>query len=311
MSSNLLYYIGLIFVSIVWGVNFGISRWAMEVFPAEVFVFLRFGLALPVLFLILKWTEGNVKVEKRDLLKLAVIGFVGVTLLENMVMYSIKYTTLTNASLLNVAPWPIFAALFAPLFTREKMTVRIAVGGFIAVVGVSLIILGGEEGFDLSSEYMLGNVLALLISLIGALFNLACMPLMKKYSPIRVTTWYVFFGSLFLIPFTLNKWNAIEWTNLSFVTWGAVAYNVLLCTVAAFVIWNFSMNKVGAAKANFYRYFVPVSAAAAGVLFFNESIWFTQVIGGFIIILGLVWIGYEKKQPNLPNLPLMKTKIGS
>ena len=83
MASNSYYYLGLIFVSIVWGINFGISRWAMEVFPAEVFVFLRFGLALPVLFLILKWTEGSIKVEKQDLLKLAFIGLIGITAIRN------------------------------------------------------------------------------------------------------------------------------------------------------------------------------------------------------------------------------------
>jgi drug/metabolite transporter (DMT)-like permease len=272
----------------------------MDVFPAEVFVFLRFGLALPVLFLILKVTEGSVKVEKRDLLTLAVIGLIGVTALEIMVMYSIKYTTLANASLLNVAPWPIFAALFAPLFTREKITVRVAIGGFIALVGVTLIILGGKDGFDLSSKYMIGNYIALAISLIGALFNLACMPLMKKYSPLRVTTWYVLFGSLFLFPFTVDKWTSIQWGNLTVSTWVGVAYNVLLCTVAAFVIWNLCMKQVGAAKANFFRYFVPVAAAVAGVVFFNETIWITQLVGGLVIILGLVWIGTERKQQISP-----------
>ncbi len=296
MKSTTFYYLGLIFVSIVWGINFGVSRWAMEVFPAEVFVFLRFGLALPVLFIILKWTEGSVKVEKRDLLKLAIIGLIGVTALEIMVMYSIKYTTLANASLLNVAPWPIFAALFAPLFTRERISVRVAIGGFIALVGVTLIILGGKDGFDISSKYMIGNYIALGISLIGALFNLACMPLMKKYSPLRVTTWYVLFGSVFLVPFTVDKWNIIQWGNLTIITWGAVAYNVLLCTVAAFVVWNICMKHVGAAKANFFRYFVPAAAAVAGALFFNEAIWITQIVGGLVIILGLVWIGTERKQ---------------
>jgi drug/metabolite transporter (DMT)-like permease len=307
MTSNTFYYLGLIFVSVVWGINFGVSRWAMDVFPAEVFVFLRFGLALPVLFLILKWTEGSVKVEKRDLLKLAIIGLIGVTALEIMVMYSIKYTTLANASLLNVAPWPIFAALFAPLFTRERISIRVAIGGFIALVGVTLIILGGKDGFDLSSQYMIGNYIALAISLIGALFNLACMPLMKKYSPLRVTAWYVLFGSLFLFPFTVNKWSEIQTGNLSIITWGAVAYNVLLCTVAAFVIWNISMKHVGAAKANFFRYFVPAAAAVAGALFFNESIWITQIVGGLVIILGLVWIGTERKQQSPPIMKISKS----
>ncbi|MBD8067675.1 DMT family transporter [Bacillus sp. PS06] len=295
MGSNVKYYIGLIFVSVIWGANFGISRFGMDVFTPEVFVFLRFGLALPILFGILKMTEGTIKVHKRDLVKLAVIGFFGVTLLEILVMYSIKYTTLANASLLNVAPWPIFAALFAPLFIKEKFTVRVATGGFIALIGVSLIILGGEEGFELGSQYMLGNLLALSISLIGALFNLACMPLMKKYSPMRVTSWYVLFGSIFLFPLTLTGWQGIVWSDLSLTVWSAIGYNVILCTVASFVIWNASMKKVGAAKSNFYRYFVPAAAAAAGALFFDEKIMITQIIGAVIIILGLIWIGLEKK----------------
>ncbi|WP_078548740.1 DMT family transporter [Litchfieldia alkalitelluris] len=295
MKSNHLYFLGLIFVSIIWGANFGISRFAMDVFTPEVFVFLRFGLALPILFGILKLTEGTIKVEKRDLYKLALIGLFGVTLLEILVMYSIKFTTLANASLLNVAPWPIFAALFAPLFTKEKITLRLVFGGIVALIGVSLIILGGEAGFDLGSEYMLGNLLALSISLLGALFNLSCMPLMKKYSPMRVTSWYILFGSLFLFPITLTGWTEVQMSEFTPQVWGAILYNVLLCTVAAFVIWNISMKKVGATKSNFYRYFVPVSAAVTGAMFFNEKILVTQIIGGIIIVLGLIWIGMEKK----------------
>jgi len=295
MKTNQIYYAGLVIVSIIWGVNFGIARFAMDVFPPEVFVFLRFGVALPILFIILKKTEGSIKVSKQDLLKFAVIGFVGVTVLELLVMYSIKFTTLANASLLNVAPWPIFAALFAPMFTREKMTLRIATGGILALLGVTLIILGGGDGFDLGSQYMLGNILALSISLLGALFNLACMPLMKKYSPIRVTTWYTLFGTIFLFPFTLTGWGSVQWADFSISVWGALFYNIVLCTVAAFIIWNRAMDRVGATKANFYRYFVPTSAAIAGALFFNETILLTQIFGGVIIILGLVWISMERK----------------
>src|SRR5690625_7144434 len=109
-------------------------------------------------------------------------------------MYSIKFTTLANASVLNVAPWLIMVALFAPLFTREKMTVKLAIGVVVAFVGVTLIILGGEASFSLDSEYMIGNLLALLISLLGALFNLSYILLMNMYSLLRVTSCYFLFG---------------------------------------------------------------------------------------------------------------------
>lgn len=296
MNNKWIYYLGLILVSIIWGANFGVSRSAMETFDPALFSFLRFGLAVPFFFLILKLREGNVGVPWKVALKLAVIGLVGVTVLEIAVMYSIKFTTLANASLLNVAPWPIFAALFAPLFVKERFSRRMAIGGTAAAVGVTFIILGGGEGLDLSAEHMIGNLLALAVSIIGALFNLACMPLMKQYSALRVSTWYILFGSLFMIPFTFGSWEKVNWSELEFGHYSAIIYNVLICTVFAFVVWNSCMYKIGAARANFFRYVVPAAAVVVGVIFFDEGITLWQVVGAVFMAMGLIWISTERKE---------------
>jgi len=214
-------------------------------------------------------------------------------------MYSIKYTTLANASLLNVAPWPIFAAIFAPLFVKEKFTKRLGVGGAAAIAGVTFIILGGGEGLNLSSDHMTGNFLAFGVSIIGALFNLACMPLMKKYSSLRVSAWFILFGSLFMLPLTLGSWNKVDWSMLEASQYTAIVYNVLICTVFAFVAWNASMFHIGAARANFFRYIVPAAAVIAGLIFFDERITIWQIAGAVCMAAGLVWISTEKKQAEL------------
>ncbi|QMV43075.1 DMT family transporter [Cohnella cholangitidis] len=295
MDNKWVYYAGLIMVAAVWGANFGVSRSAMETFDPILFSFLRFGLAVPFFFLILKIREGSVGLPWRVVLQLALIGLVGVTGLEIAVMYSIKYTTLANASLLNVAPWPIFAALFAPMFVKEKFTKRLGIGGAAAIVGVTCIILGGEEGFNLSSDHMLGNLLAFGISIVGALFNLSCMPLMKRYSSLRVSAWFIMFGSLFMLPFTAGSWGKVDWAGLEAGHYTAIVYNVLICTVAAFIVWNASMFKIGAARANFFRYVVPAAAVIAGLVFFDEGITVWQMIGAVFMAAGLVWISTEKK----------------
>ncbi|MFB9275659.1 DMT family transporter [Cohnella cellulosilytica] len=304
-------YAGLVAVAAIWGANFGVSRNAMETFDPALFVFLRFGLAVPCFFLLLKWKEGSVGLPPKVMLQLAAIGLVGVTGLEIAVMYSIKYTTLANASLLNVAPWPIFAALFAPLFVKESFTRRLAVGGAAAIVGVTFIILGGKEGLDLSSGHMVGNLLALGVSAVGALFNLSCMPLMKRYSPLRVSAWFILFGALFMIPITLGSWGKVDWSGLGAGHYAAVAYNVIVCTVAAFIVWNASMFKIGAARANFFRYVVPATAVIAGLLFFDESISGWQIVGAVCMAAGLVWISTEKKREPAPALTRMETTEGA
>ncbi|TFE29436.1 DMT family transporter [Cohnella luojiensis] len=297
MNKKWIYYLGLTLVAAIWGANFGVSRSAMETFDPILFSFLRFGLAVPFFFLILKIKEGSIGLPWKVMLQLAFIGLIGVTGLEIAVMYSIKYTTLANASLLNVAPWPIFAALFAPLFVKEKFTRRLAVGGAGAIIGVTFIILGGEEGFNLSSDHMIGNLLAFGVSIIGALFNLSCMPLMKKYSSLRVSTWFIFFGALFMLPLTMGSWSKVDWSGLEAGHYTAIVYNVLICTVFAFVVWNASMFKIGAARANFFRYVVPGAAVIAGLVFFDEGITLWQMVGAVCMGAGLVWISTEKKEP--------------
>ncbi len=295
MNNKWIYYAGLIVVSIMWGANFGVSRSAMETFDPALFAFLRFALAVPFFFLLLLIKEGHVGIPLKVAVKLAVIGLVGVTGLEIAVMYSIKYTTLANASLLNVAPWPIFAALFAPLFVKESFSRRLAFGGAVAMVGVTFIILGGGEGFDLSSKHMIGNLLAFGVSIIGALFNLACMPLMKQYSALRVSAWYILFGTLFMVPVTIGSWEKVDWSGLQLGDYSAIFYNVIVCTVFAFVVWNACMFKIGATRANFFRYVVPAAAVITGVVFFEEGISMWQIVGAVCMAAGLVWISTERK----------------
>ncbi|GAA3402650.1 DMT family transporter [Paenibacillus hodogayensis] len=299
-KSSFWYVAGLVFVAAVWGTNFGISRLAMDTFDPALFTFLRFGLAVPFFFIILKIREGSIGVSFKTALLLMVIGLFGVTMLEIAAMYSIKYTTLANASLLSVAPWPIFAALLAPLFYREPVSSRLLAGGAAAIVGVSLVIVGGGEGLDLSSQNMLGNALAFATSVIGALFNLACMPLMKQYSALRVSAWFILFGSLFMFPLTLGSWGKVDWAGLTAANGFAILYNVLFCTVIAFVVWNSCMFKIGAARSNFFRYVVPAAAVAAGYVLFGEQITVWQIAGALCMAGGLVWISLEPKK-RLPD----------
>lgn len=306
LVKGLLVYAGLASVACIWGFNFLVSRLSMDKFDPVLFTFLRFGLAVPVLFAILKWKEGSIAVARKDIPALAAIGLFGVSVLEMATMYCIRYTTLANSSMLSVAPWPIFAALFAPLFIKERMTKRLAAGGAIALAGVVFVIGGSAGGMNFSSSNMFGNLLSLGVSIVGALYNLAAMPLMKRYSSLRVTSWYALFGSLFLLPFTRESWQAMAPGNLTALDAAAIGYNVLFCTVFAFVAWNACMQKVGAARANFFRYLVPFTATLLGFIFLKEPFTVWQGFGAALMTAGLVFISMDKSAaaPAARNTPL-------
>lgn len=306
MDRRWLYYCGLIVVAAVWGANFGLSRLAMDAFDPILFAFLRFGSAVPFFFILLKLREGSIGIPWRVALSLMAIGLFGIALLEIMVLYSIKHTTLANASLLNVAPWPIFAALLAPLFTKEVITARLLTGGGAAIIGVCFVILGGGDSFSLAGDQMLGNALALGVSLLGALFNLACMPFMRRYSALRISAWTILFGSLFMLPLTWGAWGQVEWGALTATHYSILLYNIIFCTIIGFVVWNACMYQVGATRANFFRYVVPAAAVVAGFLMFGEQLTWLQLTGAACMAAGLVWISVERKhaaaQPVKPGV---------
>lgn len=293
--SSVWFYLGLILVAAIWGTNFALSRAAMDTFAPVLFSFIRFGGAVPFFFLLLLVKEGSVRIPVSAAIQLALIGLVGVTTLELLVMYSIRYTTLANASLLNVAPWPIFAALLAPLFTGERVTARIIQGGSIALAGVALVILGGGQGFDVSSKSMAGSLMALAASLIGAVYNLSSMRLLKTYSSLRVTAWTMLFGALFMLPLTWGTWGDVDWGSLGLAEYSSIFYNIFLSTVVAFVMWNACMFRVGTTRSNFFRYVVPAAAMVAGFLFFDEAIRMWQLVGACCMAAGLVWIQMEDR----------------
>jgi drug/metabolite transporter (DMT)-like permease len=98
-----------------------------------------------------------------------------------------------------------------------------------------------------------------------------------------------------MIPLTWESWSKVDWSGLGVSHYSAILYNVLLCTVVAFVVWNASMYKIGAMRANFFRYVVPAAAVVVGLLFFDEGMTFWQMIGAISMAAGLVWISTERK----------------
>ena len=54
------------------------------------------------------------------------------------------------------------------------------------------------------------------------------------------------------------------------------------------------MYRVGAARANFFRYVVPAAAALVGFLWFGETFTLWQAAGTLFMAGGLVWISLER-----------------
>ncbi|SFS55846.1 Permease of the drug/metabolite transporter (DMT) superfamily [Paenibacillus sp. BC26] len=276
-------------IAFLWGLNYAVVRVGLESLDPMLFLVLRFGVSAILMFGLLRWKEGSVGISPGDLWKFVALGIIGTTMLESFVVVSIDYTTLANSSILSIAPWPIFAAIFAPIFTKERIRRSLIGYGLVSMLGVILVILAGGS-FSLDSDLLLGNLLAFSVSICGGFYSAACIPILKKYSALRMTTWMFSFGTLFMLPFTTKAWGATDWTGMGWSTIGALACNIFVITIICFLLWNKAMPQIGAAKASFYRYLTPLAAALSGVLFFQEPVYSGQLVGACLMFMGLIGI---------------------
>lgn len=295
-SASIGYYGGLAGCAVLWGMNYGVIRMAFDSLEPLTLLLLRYLLAVPLFFILLKRREGGTGLPVRDWGMAALTGGIAVTALELCTIYSISYTSLANASLLTVTAWPIFTAIFSVWLTKEKITSALAGGGTLALIGVILVIAGGGQGLELKDGYMLGNLLALAGGLTGAIGSVLCVRLASRHSMLRITSWYSLFGLALLVPIAVVFSEDPQWGGMGARAWSAVLYNAIPCTVLAIPYWNYAMLKVGATRASFFRYLTPCAAAAAGLWFFAEELAPVQLAGSAALLAGLTWIVTERKR---------------
>jgi len=93
---------------------------------------------------------------------------------------------------------PVLNTIGARIFFKEKVVVWGWVGLLISTGGVAIITVGGEGGgFQLST----GALLVVLAAFSATVYGLLTKRFVRRYHALDVTTWAIWCGTLFLLPF--------------------------------------------------------------------------------------------------------------
>lgn len=126
-----------IFTSILWGINSILFKVILRDISAFHLSYLRVLFALPFIlpFLIRKFT-----INKRD-----VLFIISASLMGDILVIFFYFSAITLAPLFIVVPIssssPVFSALFASIFHKEKITLRRIIGILSAISGTTILIL--------------------------------------------------------------------------------------------------------------------------------------------------------------------------
>jgi drug/metabolite transporter (DMT)-like permease len=223
--------------------------------------------------------------DRRDLLRLAVLGMLGIAANQTLFLYGLQHTTAINATIL-VTTVPVFTVLGSVLIGREPPSL-LKFGG-IALAGMGAIYLIGPDRISLAPGVALGNALIVLGMICYAAYFVYSKSVVGRYDPITVSFYVMLFASLGVLPFGLSAVDEMRPSLISGSVWGWVIYIMVFPTILTYLLNIWALQRVPSNVVAVYIYLQPLFAAAvAPTVLEGERLTTRAVVAGLAIFMGL------------------------
>jgi drug/metabolite transporter (DMT)-like permease len=275
--------VALVFAAVFWGLNFAATKYAAEVIPPLALVALRFSVGGALMYAVLRVLEPKSRLARGDLLPMAALGCFGVATAQTGFTYGLSLTSAASTGLI-FATAPVWGLLLGALLGLERPTGRGILGVGLSVAGVAAVV---SEGLGGSGASLAGDAMVLVAAVCVGAYAVLSMPLLERYSPLAVATYPMLFGAPFLLLLSVPSLPGMAWGEVGAGPLLAVGYAAVFATAFAFTAWQRGISRIGANRVLVYQYLITVVGVLSGVVFFGETLGWTKVAGGLVILLGV------------------------
>ena len=219
----------------------------------------------------------------RDWWIFAAFGLTGIALATVFLNTGLKYVSAGSGSFL-IGTVPVFSALLALIFLRERLGGRGWLGIGVSLGGVGLIALGEGGGLQFRLEALF---------VVASAFNQALFYVFQKfchrrYTPFQITCFSIWCGAVIMLVFAGELPAVVARAPWSHTL--AVVYLGIFPTALAFSTWNFALSRARAAKVTSSLYALPALAIALAYFWLGELPPALSVAGGMVALLGVAMV---------------------
>ena len=275
--------------SFLWGTTYICARYLMKnncVDPLTICM-TRFAIGSVILFLlgVVFYRDKIFKISKKDILKLALLGALGIGGMNLLMFSGQRYTSAINAVLvLQLSPIMI---LFLGVFFGEKINKFQYIGTFIGLIGCLLAIgIISEKGFRILPEHVNGDLLLLIAAAMWALYVVLSKKITEKLGAYVTITWMMIAVAIELIiaKFVFPH-NCIIPTEKD--TWMIIIYLSIFPTAVAYFAWSEAMTKIKLSLLNITQYMTPIFTIILAWILLDESMSTLSIIGACMVLGGV------------------------
>lgn len=275
------------FVTIlIWGSTFAAIGSSLEGgYEAGHLVLVRYLIA-SLLFLIYALLNRKQfkKPTKNDLLKIIILGWVGISVYHIGVTFGIQTIPAGTAGML-IGAAPIFTAVIAMLVLKERLTVLGWVGLGVGFVGIVLIAVGSSgSSFSLAN----GALFVLGAAIATSIFFVFQKPLLTRYNPIELTAYFTWAGTLPFFIFSPGLLDTLQQATAEAHL--SAIYVGIFPACIAYVTWAKALSSGNASAVASMMYLEPAIAIAVAWVWLKEWPETLSITGGIVALAGVIII---------------------
>ena len=244
---------------------------------ADSVLFYRYGLAVVMLYALMKVKRQSLALKKAEIVPLIILGILfAISSLTLFMSYNYMDAGIASTILF---VYPVMVAVLMAVFFHEKLTLLTLSSITLAFVGISMLYQTGN-GQTLSP---VGVVLVLISSLTYAIYIIGVNRSVLRDTPTAKLTFYaVLFGwSVFFVRLRFGM-------HLDIITEPVLWLNpvclALFPTIISLIFMTKSIHYIGSTPAAILGALEPLTAVCIGVAVFGEQLT-PRIVTGIILIL--------------------------
>ncbi|MEC0242465.1 EamA family transporter [Paenibacillus dokdonensis] len=273
----------LMFLILVWGINWPLSKFALQYTPPVLFAGLR-ALIGGLLLVIVALPRYKKLQFRRNWPVYLLSALLSIVLYYGVQTIGLQYTPAGLFSAI-VFLQPVLLGLFSWLWLGESMTRHKMLGLMIGFVGVATMSAGGLTG-NISP---VGIVLAIITAVTWALGTVYVKKIGHKVDSLWLTAMQITIGGIILLVVGtgMEDWSAIVW-NTSFIA-DTVFIAIFVIALGWFVYFKL-IHEGEASKVGSYTFLIPLVSIFTSVLFLNEHVSLNLLIGLLLILASILLV---------------------
>jgi drug/metabolite transporter (DMT)-like permease len=224
----------------------------------------------------------------RQLLGFLILGIVGCFVGQFCLVFGVKLSLASNASVITLAI-PVMTAILATLLLGEKMSRLLWVSFALAILGVLLVSdVDWRTVHIFRGKYLAGNAVILVACFGSAFYNAFSKRMLRTFTPLEVLVYsYLVAGAALFTAMLVRE--PLSWQQLASLglgVWLSLGTVAFVCLTSAMLLFFWVIKRIDLTQAALSFYLLPVFGVLISTVTLKEKVTWQLLAGGILVFIG-------------------------